>query len=166
MPIKYSAMIKKYAAYNYWANKKLIELLATLPSEVLLQEVVSSFTSIQKTLYHIYDAEHIWYQRLIQSNDLHWPPSSKFQDTDSPLLILEASETLLHFVNGKDESYFQESTEYHDTKGNAYQTPNEEILHHVFNHSAFHRGQLITLLRQAGIDKLPQTDFIAYVRNT
>ena len=157
-------MIKKYASYNFWANKQLVELLVTLDKSILQQEVVSSFTSLQKTLYHIYDAEYIWYQRLIQSNDLHWPPSSKFNDDDSLLRVLDASETLMKFVNEKDEHFFGAFTKYQNTKGIDYQTRNEEILHHVFNHSAFHRGQLITLLRQAGVTAIPQTDFISYVK--
>lgn len=157
-------MIKKYAAYNFWANQKVVELLVTLDNGTLQKEVVSSFTSLQKTLYHIYDAEYIWYQRLVQSNDLHWPPSSKFNDDDSLWRVLESSETLMQFVNGKDKNFFKAATEYQNTLGIVYQTQNEEILHHVFNHSAFHRGQLIALLRQAGVTDIPPTDFIAFVR--
>jgi uncharacterized damage-inducible protein DinB len=37
-------------------------------------------------------------------------------------------------------------------------------LQHVFNHSTFHRGQLVTMLRQAGIAGIPRTDLVAYTR--
>ncbi|MGB3005447.1 MAG: DinB family protein [Chitinophagaceae bacterium] len=36
---------------------------------------------------------------------------------------------------------------------------------HVFNHAAYHRGQLINMLRQLGVKKLPATDFIIWSRN-
>jgi uncharacterized damage-inducible protein DinB len=35
-----------------------------------------------------------------------------------------------------------------------------QMLLHVFNHGTYHRGQLINILRQAGVEKVPETDFI------
>ncbi|MFN2424735.1 MAG: DinB family protein [Cryomorphaceae bacterium] len=32
------------------------------------------------------------------------------------------------------------------------------------NHSTYHRGQLVTMGRQAGLSTPPQTDYIFYVR--
>jgi uncharacterized damage-inducible protein DinB len=37
---------------------------------------------------------------------------------------------------------------------------------HVFNHGTYHRGQLVTMLRQVGVTEIPQTDYIAFVRTT
>jgi uncharacterized damage-inducible protein DinB len=34
----------------------------------------------------------------------------------------------------------------------------------VFNHATYHRGQLVTMLRQIGAEKIPATDFAAFVR--
>ena len=42
--------------------------------------------------------------------------------------------------------------------------PVYQMLHHVFNHATYHRGQLVTMLRQLGIDKVPSTDFSAFCR--
>ena len=39
------------------------------------------------------------------------------------------------------------------------------MLHHVFNHGTYHRGQLINMLRQLGVEKLPQTDFSVWTRS-
>jgi uncharacterized damage-inducible protein DinB len=41
-----------------------------------------------------------------------------------------------------------------------------EMLAHVFNHNTYHRGQLITMLRQVGVTDLPQTDLIFFYRQT
>ena len=35
---------------------------------------------------------------------------------------------------------------------------------HVFNHSTYHNGQIVTMLRQLKIEKIPATDFIAWTR--
>jgi uncharacterized damage-inducible protein DinB len=39
-----------------------------------------------------------------------------------------------------------------------------DMIHHCMNHSTYHRGQLITMGRQAGLADPPRTDFIYYVR--
>jgi len=38
-----------------------------------------------------------------------------------------------------------------------------DMIHHCMNHSTYHRGQLITIGRQAGLQDPPRTDFIYYV---
>jgi uncharacterized damage-inducible protein DinB len=38
------------------------------------------------------------------------------------------------------------------------------MLLHLFNHNTYHRGQLVTMLRQLGMDKIPATDFIVWSR--
>ncbi|MFZ1368754.1 MAG: DinB family protein, partial [Ferruginibacter sp.] len=42
--------------------------------------------------------------------------------------------------------------------------PVYQMLHHVFNHATYHRGQLVTMLRQLGVDKIPSTDFSTFCR--
>jgi len=39
-----------------------------------------------------------------------------------------------------------------------------EILSHVFNHSTYHRGQLVTLFRQVGFTDVTSTDLLLYYR--
>jgi len=50
----------QYAAYNLWANQRLFDVIGNLGDEVFKKEVRSSFSSIQKTLLHMLDAEAIW----------------------------------------------------------------------------------------------------------
>jgi uncharacterized damage-inducible protein DinB len=157
-------MIKKYAAYNLWANERLIECMGSINAELLNAEVNSSFKSIRKTLYHIYDAESIWHARLSDNPSVVWPPSQHFSELDLPSVTLQASKNLVALVSNADENFFKSNTSYRNTKGEAYLNNNEEILHHVFNHSAFHRGQIVTLLRQLGATEIPSTDFITYAR--
>ncbi|MGI8581133.1 MAG: DinB family protein [Chitinophagaceae bacterium] len=40
-----------------------------------------------------------------------------------------------------------------------------EMLLHLFNHQTFHRGQIVTMFRQLGFDKIPPTDFIVFSRS-
>ena len=53
---------------------------------------------------------------------------------------------------------------YQDLKGNLYTSTAEEILMHVVNHGTYHRGQIITLLRQCGFTEVGSTDFMRFLR--
>ena len=157
-------MINKYAHYNLWANRKLTELLVTIDDERLNQLIISSFKSIRETVYHIWDAETIWLERLSNNEISSWPPS-KIYNLETPLnILINSSENLLKLIENASPNFLEIQTSYKDSKGNQYSTNNEEILHHVFNHSTLHRGQIITLLRQIGITQIPSTDFITYIR--
>jgi uncharacterized damage-inducible protein DinB len=39
-----------------------------------------------------------------------------------------------------------------------------QILLHLANHNTYHRGQLVNMLRQLGVEKIPQTDFVVWSR--
>jgi uncharacterized damage-inducible protein DinB len=53
---------------------------------------------------------------------------------------------------------------YQNTKKEQFKQPIYQMLLHMFNHGTYHRGQLVTMLRQLGIQKLPSTDFIEWSR--
>jgi uncharacterized damage-inducible protein DinB len=71
----------------------------------------------------------------------------------------------LNFIEQQDDSFFTSSISYKDLAGNAHTNKNSEIIFHVMNHSSFHRGQLVTMLRNTGFEgKMPRTDMIVYFR--
>ena len=52
---------------------------------------------------------------------------------------------------------------YKNSKGIQFSSYSETILHCI-NHSTYHRGQIITMLRQLGQNNLLSTDYITYCR--
>ncbi|MBL1319447.1 MAG: damage-inducible protein DinB, partial [Methylophaga sp.] len=59
---------------------------------------------------------------------------------------------IVDFSNAWDKTMLQSDIRYRDMKGNKHQRALGELLQHVFNHQTHHRGQVTTLLSQAGID--------------
>lgn len=158
-------MLEQFAAYNVWANQKLIDSIQTLQNEVLQASFPSSFSSIHATLLHMWDAESIWWQRM-KLQEVVTPPSNSFKGT-----TLDVSTSLLH-QNKLWESWIKNATVaaldhvflYQTTRKEQFKQPIFQMLMHVFNHGTYHRGQLVNMLRQAGIEKIPQTDFIVWSR--
>lgn len=58
-----------FAEYNHWANTRCIEWLSKHPSELLEAEVPSSYSSILKTLNHIWGVESYWYSIIAETTE-------------------------------------------------------------------------------------------------
>jgi uncharacterized damage-inducible protein DinB len=55
--------------------------------------------------------------------------------------------------------------QYYTRQKKSFKTPVSGVLLHIFNHATYHRGQLVTMLRQAGEKKIPGTDMITFLAN-
>ncbi|MES1222732.1 MAG: DinB family protein, partial [Bacteroidota bacterium] len=56
--------LKRLVKYNLWANKRIAEVMMNTDGALLSKEIASSFPSIRKTVFHVWDAEFIWLKRL------------------------------------------------------------------------------------------------------
>jgi uncharacterized damage-inducible protein DinB len=57
-------LLQQYAAYNLWANKRIVETAKLLSEEQISKEIVSSFPSVYKTFLHLMEVESVWWERL------------------------------------------------------------------------------------------------------
>jgi uncharacterized damage-inducible protein DinB len=161
--MKSTEHLKHLVAYNLWANKRIAEVLSQTTDMELNKEITSSFSSIRKTVYHIWDAEYIWLSR-INGVSLKSFPSKEFGNDIAINSFLSCSEEWVKSVADKDESFFEKICIYKNIKQIEFSNSHSEIVMHCMNHSTYHRGQLVTLLRQAGKIDLPSTDMIAFFR--
>lgn len=156
----------RYLRYNIWANAQFIQILRGLSDKQLDQEILSSFPSIRKTVNHMWGAEDIWLQRLQRVENQVWRvPDFKGGIQEACDIWEEASLSLLHFAQHiEDDAGFADSIHVVNMKGGHYDDVISEVLQHVVNHATYHRGQLVTMMRQAGVTTIPGTDYTIYVR--
>lgn len=158
-----SQIQQQYAAYNLWANRQLSDWLMAAPADAWTKEIESSFNTLEKTALHIWSAEYLWLQVLLdQPYDDN--PTKNFDGAPKDLVAgwLQASIDFAGYVKQLDEESISGS------RGSGSDRPPlavTDIIQHCMNHSTYHRGQLITMGRQAGLPPPPQTDFIYYVRS-
>jgi uncharacterized damage-inducible protein DinB len=156
-----AAMMRRYTAYNHWANQQLADWLRTATEEDLDREIESSFSSLKKTVIHIWSAEYLWLQ-TVKNESADDSPAKAFDGTKQELLAgwLKASENFNNHVQTMSLADLQAKRP--KSRGDGY-TVIADMIHHCMNHSTYHRGQLITMGRQAGLEHPPRTDFIYYV---
>jgi uncharacterized damage-inducible protein DinB len=152
-------LIDHYAAYDLWANTRLVERLSREPEAVLDAPVRSSFPSLRATLMHIRDAEHVWTCR-INGVKHNWPA-----EADGSLgTLLKHNATLVDLVRHSDADALLRTCTYHDLKGNAHEQPAWQMLMHCFNHASYHRGQVVTIMRGLELVGIPALDLVVYQR--
>ncbi len=159
-------MIKKYlielADYNSWANDIVCNWLSQIDNTQWEKPIESSFSSIAKTCLHIASAEHAWYLR-IERKPFEWIANS-FNGEKEDLLKLwnEISTNLNQVAKSFDETNLTQILHFTRLNGEKKSQPFYQIFAHVFNHSTYHRGQLVTMLRQVGFTKVSTTDLLSF----
>jgi len=148
--------------YNDWANIKLLNAVGQLEDEEFIRELSSSFTSIRDTMVHILGAEELWLSRWqgVQGRTLLNP-----DDFPTYASIInpwdDFRKRLNYFLESLKEEDIKQEFKFRNLKGTPYSLILWKQMLHVTNHSSFHRGQVITMLRQ--LKKLPPSlDLIYY----
>ena len=153
------SLMTNYAEYNLWANETLVNWLKTKPQDIFQAEVPSSFPSILKTLNHIWAVEEFWHSVVAEEA----PNGSRYGNQNPEIeevcagIIIE-SQVLHHYVSRLSEADLLQKVHL-DTPWVSGEMPRFEFLQHVFNHSTYHRGQLVTIGRVLGLTDAPMTDY-------
>lgn len=152
------------ANFNYWADNKIIEWLRQINEEQWVQVSISSFSSIRETAVHITSAEKIWVEYWQHTPNAAFL-SMEFKGTKEELLTTweKSSADLKTYIESYPENdYLRPVSFKYPRDGRVGQMAFWQTAAHVINHSTYHRGQLVTLLRQAGFVNLSSIDMATY----
>ena len=162
-------MTKNYftevADFNVWANNIVWGWLDQISEEQWQQHIVSSFNSIAETVLHVVSAETIWLDRLNKVESPVWLQTT-FKGSRKETIELWKRSTvgLKKFMDEFDEAGMMNMLVFKRINGDRYEMPHYQVFAHIFNHSTYHRGQLVTMLRQAGFINVGSTDMLGFYR--
>jgi uncharacterized damage-inducible protein DinB len=145
--------LRRLFDYDAWANR---EVLAALKS------AAPAPSRSVKFMAHILSAEHLWLQRLQQQTQSLpvWP---EFTLAECESHAAELALLWRNYLGHMTATGLEKPTSYVNSKGERWASPRQDILLHVVMHSAYHRGQIATDMRAAGLTPA-YTDFIHCVR--
>lgn len=154
------------ARYNATMNRKLYDAAATLPHEAVVAERGAFFGSLLGTLNHLVAGDTIWLTRFA-GHRTPFPaldalrgkpiPSDLRQSYGASVALLRVERERLDGVSTAlagevSELDLDQVLVYRNTRGATFHKPFGSLLLHLFNHQTHHRGQVSTLLTQAGVD--------------
>jgi len=161
-------ILTQFAQYNVWANKLIIDTMLSLDNSLVTRETASSFPTVEATVKHIWSAESIWLQRVQNVSEPVWLGGTfvgAFADVCAQWQ--QTSRALADYVQCQnDDKAFTGHLHFTNRAKVAQSLPVHQVLLHIFNHTTYHRGQLVTMLRQLGVVEIPTMYFIALYMKT
>lgn len=140
--------------FNDWANRRIINGLRDASSEKSLQ-----------ILAHILITEKEYFERLYGKDSTGFNFWQNLSREDCKQLAIENAENYFKLLKDFDDEGLDLSTTYKTSEGVTERNTYRELLTHSLLHSMNHRGQINTVLRQAGFEPIA-TDYIIYLRNS
>ena len=145
-------------AYDRWANRRLLASASRLAPADFTRDLGASFGSIRGTLLHILWGERRWLHYWQDGSLLPEAVPDEFPDAAA----LEAEWSRLEesrraFADALTDSRLADRVPVH---GQDFTLA--ELIQHIANHSTYHRGQVVLLLRQLGSSP-PATDYRLYL---
>lgn len=138
--------------YEKWANAKILDALSQL------QETDEKSLEI---MAHILLVQMVWYSRIAGIADTPiWAKKTLEQCRE---MYTVNNKILSPFMSQLTDDSLKKEVEYKNTKGQKFTNTVTQILTHMFNHSTYHRGQIVERLK-GKIPQMPVTDFIAFMR--
>ena len=150
--------------FNDWARGRMLDAIRPLTAEQFTAPLGNSFSSVRDTVVHIYSAEWVWHMRCQGQS-----PTAPLAAEDYPDLAtiesawLDLAGKWRAFVDALGTDQYLQEIDYRQMNGQAFRSPVWHIVQHVVNHSTYHRGQVMTLLRQLGAGAV-STDLIVFHR--
>ena len=134
-------LLSQYAQYNLWAHKKLLDLIRELSPEQQHATIASSFDSLYKTIYHVWGAESLWFNRLSGEPPLKISGDQFSGSMEDLANALEtADRQWVHWFDDKADSQLIQQIHYTNMAGQSFDQPYDTLLHHIFNHNTFITG--------------------------
>jgi uncharacterized damage-inducible protein DinB len=144
--------LRRQFAYDRWANR---EVFRTIRAD-------SSDERSMRLLAHILSAERLWLERITQQPQSMpvWPKADLAQCETQ---IAELASLWREFLKDANDSSLSHAISYKNSQGEPWTSTLQDILTHVLMHSAYHRGQIASHMRERG-NAPAYTDFIHAVR--
>ncbi|MDH4069821.1 MAG: DinB family protein [Ignavibacteria bacterium] len=153
--------LKSLHAYSSWADNRIFDSLEALPSEQYLRNLGSSHGGIHGTMIHLVGAQKIWLERFKGE-------TGPFLATDPPesLAALKRVWEKVGYDTAKwlgmlNDSKLNGTFSMKNLKGETLTQIFWQAFQHLANHSSYHRGQVVTMMRQLGAQP-PTTDMILF----
>lgn len=154
--------IRELYTYDRWAHERALAMAETLSEDELHRDMGNSHGSVAGTLVHTMWAEWIWLRRWKGES-----PRVVFDPADYPSVGSirsrwdEIWSEQAAFLESLTSPRLRDRIAYLNLKGERWEYPLWQELLHLVNHGSYHRGQVVTLMRQLGKHAVP-TDFLIF----
>ena len=162
--------IRSLFDYTEWANALAMDAAAKLSDEDLRRDVNISHQSIFGTLLHMAGAEWLWLERWHGRSPAKaeaWSMWTTESCADLAALNQRWQDVVdrrAGYISELDEERLAAELSFKLLSGDPSSMRLVDQMQHVANHATMHRGQIVGMIRQLGIEP-PSTDLLFYLRS-
>ena len=146
------------ARYGRWMNERLYACAGELDDHARKRDAGAFFGSIHRTLNHVLWADRVWLGRFTGAPcTVAAYGADMYADFRALAAERERTDTaILDWAGSLAPEWLASTLEYRAAAdGRVRRLPAWIAATHLFQHGAHHRGQVTTLLKQAGLDMGP-----------
>jgi uncharacterized damage-inducible protein DinB len=158
--------IKILHAFNSWADNRMLDAAIAMPAEKVMQDMKSSHGSIHGTLVHLVGAEKMWLSRWLGKPDAVFLSAAEAPSVEAvkDIWVAVGFETA-RFLGTMTDRKIGDAFTMKTSKGETFTHLYWQAFQHMVDHSSYHRGQIVTMMRQHGVTP-PTTGLITFYRET
>lgn len=149
--------------HNTWATRIVLDACAKVSDEQFHRRFVMGCGSLHDTLVHIIGAMARWADRISERTLRPSPEAAGTSRTiDELRAMLDSAASELEEVANSIYSANRggEMLEFPNPGGEPFRFRRATALAHVTTHGMHHRAQMLNMLRQIGVEPLPEIDVI------
>jgi uncharacterized damage-inducible protein DinB len=161
MPSSFVAQYRRWFDYEKYAHAKVLASLESVPNE---HRTVPEYQKALTILAHIAAARQLWLYRLgllKEGVTDFFPTGLTLADVASRLN--QAQVAWSQYLDRLQDADLDRAFTYEALDGGRFRSRIEDILAQLFGHSWYHRGQIASLVKQAGGEPAI-TDFVYWTR--
>ena len=171
-------ILQRLHQHRAWVNGNLLTAAATLSDEQLRSVFQIGQGSIWKSLVHLYAAEYVWLEALCGNEEFLVPGdvSGKLpgnQQGEGGITGLDdlrqkwsaLEQRWLGYLASLTPASLEEVVYRKSSSLGRCDTRRSDVLLHVCTHAHYTAAQVVNMLRQAGVEKLPETMLMSLARH-
>lgn len=148
--------------YTLWADRRMLAAVREVRPEDLTRDTGVSFGSLLGTMAHMLGAQRIWLARFAGLSLDRVPGLADFPDLQTWIDGWEETASGIEaFLATLTDEQLEAPITWTTTQGVTHTRPLWQPVVHLANHTTYHRGQVVSLLRQMGY-KANSTDLIYF----
>src|SRR5262245_8802292 len=175
-----AGLLRRLHHHRAWVNQNLLATAEKLSEDQLRREFAIGQASVWKSLLHLYAAEYVWLEALLGNDDPVTPgdlprqlPGNQLADgaigsfAELRERWAELGGRWEHYLaqlnsESLEEPVYKWSTSF--GKGRRFATRRADVLMHVCTHAQYTTAQVRNMLRQLGVQEMPEVMLISLAR--
>jgi uncharacterized damage-inducible protein DinB len=150
-PIPTKSLLHTLFQYMRWADDLMVQAVSTVPDDAYHFPRAISHGSIHSLLVHAMAAQDVWLRRWQGDGDARIETVAEYP-TRATLLVRwpVVHRALFDFLDHQSDASLSRPVTAKNTYGERFTLPLGATMLHVVDHATYHRGQLNSMLKQAG----------------